>query len=167
MENQDFGKFLRNARERRALSVAEVAERTKVSPLSLELMEAGVLDDLPAEVFVRGFIRSYARAVGVPEAEPLGLFEQAVAARHRATLAVRLATTTGMPGEDDAFAPRRGIGLAVFVIIVLAIATITLSLFLRQPPQSGEGLSQAGEGHVVPTAIASAPTSIPGGADLG
>ena len=38
-------------------------------------------------------------------------------------------------------APRRGIGLAVFVIIVLLIATITLSLFLRQQPPSGEGLS--------------------------
>jgi hypothetical protein len=44
-------------------------------------------------------------------------------------------------GEDDAQAPRHGIGLAVFVIIVLLIATITLSLFLRQQPQSGEGLS--------------------------
>jgi hypothetical protein len=44
-------------------------------------------------------------------------------------------------GEDDGQAPRHGIGLAVFVIIVLLIATITLSLFLRQQPQSGEGLS--------------------------
>jgi hypothetical protein len=46
-----------------------------------------------------------------------------------------------MSGEDENQAPRRGIGLAVFVIIVLLIATITLSLFLRQQPQSGEGLS--------------------------
>jgi hypothetical protein len=44
-------------------------------------------------------------------------------------------------GEDDAQSPRHGIGLAVFVIIVLLIATITLSLYLRQQPQSGEGLS--------------------------
>jgi hypothetical protein len=43
--------------------------------------------------------------------------------------------------EDETQASRRGIGLAVFVIIVLLIATITLSLFLRQQPQSGEGLS--------------------------
>jgi hypothetical protein len=40
-------------------------------------------------------------------------------------------------------APRRGLGLAVFVIILLLIATITLSLLLRRPPQSGEGLSLA------------------------
>jgi hypothetical protein len=39
--------------------------------------------------------------------------------------------------------PRRGLGLAVFVIILLLIATITLSLLLRRPPQSGEGLSDA------------------------
>jgi len=48
-----------------------------------------------------------------------------------------------LPGTlQDAFrAGTAGIGLAVFVIIVLLIATITLSLFLRQQPQSGEGLS--------------------------
>ena len=34
------------------------------------------------------------------------------------------------------------LGLAVFVIVLLLIATITLSLLLRRPPPSGEGLSE-------------------------
>ena len=34
-----------------------------------------------------------------------------------------------------------GLSVAVFVIILVLIATITLSLLLRRPPQSGEGLS--------------------------
>jgi preprotein translocase subunit SecG len=45
-------------------------------------------------------------------------------------------------------------GLAVFVIILLLIATITLSLLLRHPPQSGEGLS-LGDGAET---VASAPS---------
>ncbi len=144
MENQDFGSFLRQARERRSLSLAEVAGRTKVSPTSLSLLEAGAVEDLPADIYVRGFIRSYSQSVGISDAEPLGLFEQALAARRRASEKALLVPPSGAAGDEDAFAPRRGIGLAVFVIILLLIATITLSLFLRQPPQSGEGLSDLG-----------------------
>jgi cytoskeletal protein RodZ len=147
METSNFGSLLREARERRSISLADVARTTKLSQTSLQLLEAGQLDELPAEVFVRGFIRSYARSVGLREAEPLGLFEQALDARRQAEQALLM---TPQPIEQDAMGvpvpaeeepPRRGIGVAVFVIIVLVLATITLSLFLRQPPQSGEGLS--------------------------
>jgi cytoskeletal protein RodZ len=144
METSHFGSILRQARERRQISLAEVAERTKVPQWSLQLIEAGEIDDLPGDVFVRGFIRSYARSVGIADSEPLGLFEEALAARRRAEEALlttpnfQVADTTS---EEDGQGHRRGIGIAVFVIIVLLIATITLSLFLRQPPQSGEGLS--------------------------
>jgi cytoskeletal protein RodZ len=150
METTNFGSVLREARERRHISLADVSRSTKVPQASLQLLEEGRLDDLPADVFVRGFIRSYARTVGIRDAEPLGLYEQALDDRRRAEQAQLCtpmvqpigdptAPPTAAPAPDEE--PRRGIGLAVFVIIVLLIATITLSLFLRQPPQSGEGLS--------------------------
>jgi cytoskeletal protein RodZ len=147
METANFGSVLREARERRSISLADVARKTKLSRSSLELLESGELDALPAEVFVRGFIRSYARSVGLPESEPLGLLEQELESRRKAE---QVALLTPQPVEQDAMGapvltddetPRRGLGVAVFVIIVLVLATITLSLFLRQPPQSGEGLS--------------------------
>jgi cytoskeletal protein RodZ len=148
METANFGSVLREARERRAISLADVARQTKLSKASLELLEEGRLEDLPPDVFVRGFIRSYARSVGLRESEPLGLFEQALDARRRAEETLLMtpslpANDTVMPGDEEA-TPRRGLGLAVFVIIVLVLATITLSLFLRQPAPSGEGLSLGG-----------------------
>ena len=152
METANFGTLLREARERRQVSLADVAQQTKLSVSALQFLEAGQLGALPHETFVRGFIRSYARIVGISHVEPLSLFDEAVAARRDSdTLpslspAVRAQAAPVLPppevsGEDDAQTPRHGIGLAVFVIIVLLIATITLSLFLRQQPQSGEGLS--------------------------
>jgi len=147
METANFGTVLRTARERRSISLADVARKTKLSQSSLELLESGQLDELPAEVFVRGFIRSYARSVGLREAEPLGLYEQALDARRQAEQALLMTPqpieqdALGVPVPPDEETPRRGIGVAVFVIIVLVLATITLSLFLRQPSQSGEGLS--------------------------
>lgn len=146
METEHFGSLLRQARERRQMSLTEIAEKTKVSVSSLQFLEEGKLGDLPPEVFVRGFIRSYARTVGLPEGQPLGLFDQEIAARKRdeegqASTPAGLEASAAAASEEGGGHPRRGIGVAVFVIIVLLLATITLSLFLRQPPPSGEGLS--------------------------
>ena len=150
MEKEHFGTFLRRARENRDIVLTDVALKTKVSRSTLELMERGQLADLPAGVYVRGFIRSFARAVGADETEPLLLFERALEAQSRAEKARQVTPVTETPAplhgahaEEEALMPRRGLGLAVFVIILLLIATITLSLLLRRPPQSGEGLSDA------------------------
>jgi cytoskeletal protein RodZ len=164
METANFGTFLREERERRQVSLATLSQSTKLSVSSLKLMEAGNLDDLPPDVFVRGFIRSYAKTIGISSNEPLGLLDQVLSERRRVAapvVALAAARSRRTPAadipvpvdprmeqmEDEAQSPRRGIGLAVFVIIVLLIATITLSLFLRQQPPSGEGLSlQEGSG---------------------
>ena len=149
MELDHFGTFLRRARESRELVLADVAQKTKVARSTLELLERGQLADLPAGVYVRGFIRSFARAVGTDETEPLLMYERAVEAKCRAekardvTPVAELPVPMGPHADDEAMAPRRGLGLAVFVIILLLIATITLSLLLRRPPPSGEGLSLA------------------------
>jgi hypothetical protein len=156
MNDEHFGSCLRRARESRALTLGDVSAATKVPRSALEQLESGKLAGLPAHVFVRGFIRSYAKAVGLPEATPLGLFDRAVgvreeAARIEAQSPVVDPVLAGVvPGvlpdhahadDDDTASRRRGLGLAVFVIILVLIATITLSLLLRRPPQSGEGLS--------------------------
>jgi cytoskeletal protein RodZ len=154
METANFGTFLREERERRQVSLAQLSHSTKLSVSSLKLMEEGNLDDLPPDVFVRGFIRSYAKTLGISSSEPLGLLDQvlserrrvvaplvAIAGRNERKPASETTLSMDVQAEDEAQSPHRGIGLAVFVIIVLLIATITLSLFLRQQPQSGEGLS--------------------------
>jgi cytoskeletal protein RodZ len=163
METANFGTLLKEEREKRNVSLAEVSRATKLSVSSLQLMEAGNLDDLPPDVFVRGFVRSYARTLGISSNEPLELLDRTLLERHRAAEPMVVAsfrvsprpTAAGLaraqghepvaipepPVEDESQSPSRGIGLAVFVIIVLLIATITLSLFLRQQPQSGEALS--------------------------
>jgi len=61
----EVGTRLREARAQRGLSLEDIAFATKVPKASLANLEAGRCDLLPAPVFVRGFIRSYARAVGI------------------------------------------------------------------------------------------------------
>jgi cytoskeleton protein RodZ len=55
------GTVLGQAREAQGLSVADVARQLKLSIQQVEALEAGEYDRLPGPVFVRGFIRNYAR----------------------------------------------------------------------------------------------------------
>ena len=145
-----FGKLLREARERKPMSAAEVADSIKISQTCLNSLEEGVWSELPPDVFVRGFVKSYARLVGIPEAEPLGLLDQEVASRRQSEGEVfplqpgathNLLPIDGLPAETDV--ARRPVGLALFVVVVLVISIVALSYLLQQPPPPGEGLSLA------------------------
>ena len=65
----DFGAKLREARERRGVSLREIAEHTKFSLAALEAIERSDASRLPGGIFARAFVRSYAAEVGLdPEA---------------------------------------------------------------------------------------------------
>lgn len=69
--------WLRAGRTNKGLSLEDVAKITKIQQRILERLEAGKLEGLPAEVFVRGFVRSYARCVGLDETEALQRYSTA------------------------------------------------------------------------------------------
>lgn len=60
-----FGEWLRRQREMREISLRDIADRTKISLRYLEAMEADRFDLLPAPIFAKGFLREYARYVGL------------------------------------------------------------------------------------------------------
>jgi cytoskeletal protein RodZ len=64
-----FGARLRDARERRGVSLRQIANATKISVGVLEALERNDISRLPGGIFGRGFVRSYAIEVGLdPEA---------------------------------------------------------------------------------------------------
>ena len=62
---ESIGQYLRRHREERAMSVEEVSRATRIPVGNLERLENDHFDDLPGEVFVRGFLKAYARAVSM------------------------------------------------------------------------------------------------------
>jgi len=66
-----LGEKLRQAREERGISISEVAEQTRISPLYLESIEKDEYKILPGGIFNKGFVKSYAKYVGVDENEAL------------------------------------------------------------------------------------------------
>ena len=76
MTKESVGEFLKRERELRQITLREVAEGTKISIRRLKSIEADQFEDLPAEVFVRGFIRSYADYIGIDPADAILRLEE-------------------------------------------------------------------------------------------
>src|SRR5262245_19440098 len=65
----DFGGRLRDARERKGVSLRQIAESTRISVGILEALERNEISRLPGGIFSRAFVRAYALEVGLdPEA---------------------------------------------------------------------------------------------------
>jgi cytoskeleton protein RodZ len=73
----DLGRLLSEARTAKDLSFADVEDATRIRQKYLEAFETGAFDELPAGAVSRGFLRIYARYLGVDVEEALALYEQA------------------------------------------------------------------------------------------
>lgn len=60
-----FGNKLRAARERRGVSLRDIANKTKISMAALQALERNDIASLPGGIFSRAFVRSYAVEVGL------------------------------------------------------------------------------------------------------
>lgn len=70
------GEALRAARESRGWSVAEVATQLNLTPMRLSQLEAGEFEKLPGNTFSRGYIRAYAKLLGLEQAPLVADFDQ-------------------------------------------------------------------------------------------
>ena len=59
------GETLREARAERKMSQLDIAQNLKISVAAVDGIENGLYDRLPGDTFARGYIRSYARMVGL------------------------------------------------------------------------------------------------------
>jgi cytoskeletal protein RodZ len=124
-ENQTLGSYLREQRERRNMSAAELSRVTRIPQASLEAIESDRFDELPGEVFVRGFLKAYAAAVGLIPADVLA----------RYTSSRRVAYVTPLPVQTPLQAAREGqgrrFGVAIAFVLLLILLSLALSIVLK------------------------------------
>ncbi|MDH0302757.1 MULTISPECIES: helix-turn-helix domain-containing protein [unclassified Pseudomonas] len=73
---QNPGDVLRQAREKRDWSQAEVARKLNLTVSSLNNLENGAFDKLPGHTFARGYIRAYAKLMDMDQAPLVEAFDQ-------------------------------------------------------------------------------------------
>ena len=140
-----YGRYLKSVRLERGMTMKQVAAVTRVSRDVLEAIEAEDHERLPAEVFVRGFIRSYAKTVGADG-------ERAVRSYEKRLASVRLAVKRQTKDRQSrqSFWPRLAMGLSLMALI--AFGSI---LFLSSGGGDGDpGLAPASKAPQTPPATA-------------
>ena len=122
------GARLSEARQAQGLATADVARRLKLSVGQVEALEAGRYQDLPGPIFVRGFIRNYAKLVRL---DPDELVQSAGDSLPQAA-----ARPEAPPSQDIPFPGRTRPGWSRFAVVVVAIVGLlaVYEFFFNEPP---------------------------------
>jgi cytoskeletal protein RodZ len=148
-----FGDRLRREREMRGITLEEITESTKISRRHLEALEGEHFDQLPGGVFNKGFVRAYARFLGIDG-------DQAVADYS--------AASNEQPEAEDKFpleiheqpkrnlTPRRSHLPMAFAIAALVGVLVGYAFWAKSRPHTNESAAGSTQ-HAPPAAATTAP----------
>lgn len=122
---ESVGEFFRQVRETKGLTIDEVASKTRIRLDFVKALEDGNFAKLPDQVFARGFVRSYARSLGLDEEDAVHRFAQSAGSfydkqEERERLKVRQAEE-----ERRRKANRKAVGVAIGIAVVTLIVLLS------------------------------------------
>jgi cytoskeletal protein RodZ len=123
-----IGPTLRKARTERGVELGEVERVTKIRQKFLSAMETDRWNELPAPVYARGFLSTYARYLGLDEEPLLASLRETLGEQERPSHVPRGAVHAGEIGRARAVRPRgllRWLGLVVGLLVLgLVVAAV-------------------------------------------
>jgi cytoskeleton protein RodZ len=160
---QTIGERLEEARKRKGISVREAAETTKIRGDYLQKFEANSFDiDLPP-LYIRGFVRTYARFLELDPERIVSDVDAALAREgkparreHREALgrvdfsgeprtaeAAEAPSTSGRSARDQALLIKLGLVVGGGLLVIVAVALLINVLFSRGPAKPAPQPTQA------------------------
>lgn len=151
-----LGERFRAAREQRGLTLSDVAEHVRIRSVYLAAIEEGNWKAIGAPVYIRGFLRTYARFLGLDPEDAVAEFNSAEGA----------APAPAAAAPSTAFEPRGGPGGSLAPLIwvagIIAIALIGFVVYLYlTPARTGRqvAVTSAGQPTAAPSPAPSAAAS--------
>ena len=129
-----LGTMLRDAREARGLSEREAADTMNLSAHFLEALEKEQFDKLPAPAFVRGYLRSYSRMLGLSEEEVISCYYR-VAGEDRTD---PFFGSKREPRERSSEIVHEHTGQVLVAVFALAVLVILIALWAVWPAEEDE-----------------------------
>jgi cytoskeletal protein RodZ len=123
-----FGEYLRRERELRGVTLEEISKTTNIRVGFLKALESDDSESLPAEVFVKGFIRSYAENTGMDHNEVLLAYNGFIASKREAQ-----ADSQGPVETSSNFNMKNS-----FILLIVAFVVITSLLVFYSDKKSRE-----------------------------
>ncbi|MEA2235575.1 MAG: cytoskeleton protein RodZ [Thermoanaerobaculia bacterium] len=164
-ELASFGEELRREREIRGISLKEIADATKISKRFLDAIERNDHKTLPAPVFTRGFVREYARYLGLSSEEMVNRYNFAAVGDDRIEQSAHLErlTTPQAPPVLRKKAPPMGIpppyarvdrNVYILILVVVALAGVSYwALKHRRESRAASEEHAAAEARTVTTPL--------------
>jgi cytoskeletal protein RodZ len=148
-----FGSKLRAARERRGISLRQIANATKISVSALEALERNDISRLPGGIFSRAFVRSYASEVGLDPEETIQDFigqfpHDSVTAGH---------PTSEEHGDDGAHESNRRTAGAFLALVAISIPIVGAVIYFSGAGRPAPEAPAAIESPMSGTVAAEAP----------
>lgn len=131
-----LGEKLRAAREERGISISEVAEQTRIAPMYIECIENDNFKPLPGGIFNKGFVKSYARFIGLDEQEALQDYSRQMAQSEGPTHQDEVRSYRPEVLTDDR-ASQSSLSTILFAGLILALVTGAIYMlvsYLRSEP---------------------------------
>jgi cytoskeleton protein RodZ len=161
----DFGEKMRREREMRGVSLEEISGSTKIGTRSLKALEEEDFEKLPGGIFNKGFVRAYARFLGLDEEQAVTDFEAAWR-EHEAEKGPILELQPESPREEPNPTSNRLMVIALVLLAMVAVGyAVRRYLSVRaenraaSQPEVQQVASAPGEAQQQPTAPAASPIS--------
>ena len=132
-----LGQVLSAERERQGLSRADAAQRLHMSAYQIEALEAGDYSRLPKGTFLRGFVRNYAKVLGLKPDDVLPLLTEVAPPQGPPGIVVPTQNIRFDPLGDRLQNPYVKAGTLAFVAVAVALAAMYWFLFIRPAPPAG------------------------------
>jgi len=150
----DFGRGLREARERRGLSLRQIANSTKIAMSVLEALERNDLSRLPGGIFSRAFVRAYAVEVGLDPEETMQAF---IARLPHGSVSSGYSASTTQAEDHQAVKSERRTATTLVSLVALSVPIAAAVIYFGISGRSGEAPAPAVELSSVP--VSPAPTA--------
>ena len=122
-----FGRYLQAIRIEKDINLETVSKETKIGIENLMLIEREGHGKLPPEIFVKGFLRAYARAIGADGYEAV---QRYLASRNVFQEAVKF--ESDLTRSSTRFWPRLLLSLGA-LLCIMALSVLVISIFQNQP----------------------------------
>jgi cytoskeleton protein RodZ len=159
VELPTLGQVLGDERERQGLSRSDIAQRLHMSAWQVDAIEAGDYSRLPKGTFLRGFVRNYARLLGLDPAKVLPLLAEAAPKAPAPGIVVPSQNIRFDPLNERFASPYMKAGAAALALLVIGFAAMYWWVAVRNSPPPGTIAKKAAE--TAPQNIAAAPQPPP------
>ena len=165
-----FGERLRREREMRNVSLDEIAATTKIGTRLLRALEDEQFDVLPGGIFNKGYVRAYARCIGIDEEQAIADYleaQQAATGSHPAGTEKTPIRTERFTREEQSIPRRSPLPLIPVLVALVLLAGLAGAWRLYRERQverrqsAATAPSNAAKAHAAPDALPATPVPVP------